>query len=99
MTNEQVKEILKHELVEMIDRYGGDYSGVEAMKIAIQCVDLDIPKKAVQAKLERTWPDYSYNNWVCPTCGDLFAPEHSPYLIPKRCKKCGQKIAGYEVKF
>lgn len=99
MTNEQVKEILEDELVEMIERYGRDYSGVEAMKIAIQCVEIQIPKKAYQNELDRKGPDKTYNCWTCPTCGKFFASEHNPTLIPKRCEKCGQKIAGYEVKF
>ena len=65
----------------------------EAIDMAIESLEKQIPKKPVKSKKPRYGMGYDYYDWECPTCGSFLAFESDLGRLKKihHCK-CGQAI-------
>lgn len=64
---------------------------VEALQIAAEAVEKQIPKKPVKDKEARYGMGYEYHDWCCPTCHGFLSFEPSPAVTIHHCK-CGQAL-------
>jgi len=93
MTNEEaIKVLTTMKTSVMSDQYYSDIvraTLIDAIDIAVDAVNKQIPKKPEKAKEARSGMGYEYYDWFCPTCGRFLAFE--PSKGDHHCT-CGQAI-------
>lgn len=91
MKNEEAIKILQVAKAEIEWSAPLDYQ--EALDMAIESLEKQIPKKPVKSKKPRYGMGYDYYDWECPTCGSFLAFESDLGRLKKihHCK-CGQAI-------
>lgn len=93
MTKEEAVARIKDHIE--IHRYHGRNAVkiFEALNMAIESLEKQIPKKPVKSKKPRYGMGYDYYDWECPTCGNFLAFESDFGRLKKihHCK-CGQAI-------
>ena len=64
--------------------------GIEAIQIAIQALEKQIPKKPTYEG-DGYAPDgtFVFDEWLCPCCGKRYEVDYDDYDY---CPNCGQKI-------
>lgn len=66
----------------------------EALKIALEAMEKQIPMEPVKSKMPRYGMGYVYHDWECPSCGSFIAFEPDVRGLQKkyRCDRCGQRL-------
>ena len=66
----------------------------EAIDMAIEALEKQIPMEPVKSKTPRYGMGYVYHDWECPSCGGFIAFEPDVTRLQKkyRCDKCGQRL-------
>lgn len=85
MTNEQAIAHFK----EQIEIFGGEHH--EAMKVAIEALEKQIPKKPKYIKVQNTSFTKAHSRCVCPICNERVDDDGRGYEQPY-CMECGQAL-------
>lgn len=90
MSKEEVVKVLEKEKQYMLS-HGGDYQA-EAIGIAIEIINRDIPTSPIKSKIPRYGMGYEYYDWCCPNCGKFLAYECDYERGKIHHCKCGQRL-------
>ena len=89
MTESEAIKILQRDLqIQLENKALPD--GIEAIQIAIQALEKQIPKKPTYEG-DGYAPDgtFVWDEWLCPCCGKRYEVDYDDYDY---CPNCGQKI-------
>lgn len=82
MTNEEAIKTIKHGCIY------SDARGASALKIAVEALEKQIPKKV---ELYKHNGDFKFENYPCPCCGEMLGLKVNKRYV-KFCQNCGQAL-------
>lgn len=85
------KEARKDIIESGIELGGGDYVELEALRVAVEALDKQIPKAPQMKAYPGFDPDVA-SHLACPTCGEGVTNYWAPGTKPKHCQFCGQAL-------